>query len=531
MRRFFAFVILVALFVAALYRWSEQRPGGSHFRPEKYTPAEGAKLNLDDVKVLAAMEQEYTKLVDAVVPSVVSITASKRVRGPAMVDPFDLWFRGRLRAVPQEREQRSLGSGVVVSKEGHIITNHHVVADVDEVVVQFSDSTKRPVPARVIGSDEMNDIAVLKVDGGSVTPLPFGDSDAVKVGQRVIAVGNPFGLEETVTQGIISAKGRRAMAESANEFFQTDAAINPGNSGGPLVDLRGQIIGINSSIYSGSGGWQGVGFAIPANVARRTMESILKKGHVVRGYLGIVMQPLTADLAGQLGLDEKTEGVLVAEVAPDSPAERAGVKAGDVIVKFHNYEIRDPAQLRTRVSEMEPDAKADIVVLRERGEKKLAATIAEQPENFLALQQSRQQQQSQQPFAVPAPPQPMLPPQVTPPPAPNTPPPPAPGRRAPRASGGGGGNVLAGVQVMEIPAEHRDDLPENVHGVMVSSVEPDSPAAEALQEGDVIEEINREPVKSVDDFKRISAALPPGERQMLFIARGKTRSFVVVTPG
>ena len=528
MRRFLTFVILVVLFVFALYRWNEQRTGGERFRPEKYTPAEGAKLNLDDVKVLAAMEAEYTKLVDAVVPSVVSITASKRVRGPAMVDPFDLWFRGRLRAVPQEREQRSLGSGVIVSKEGHIITNHHVVADVDEVTVQFSDGTKKPMPARVVGSDEMNDIAVLKVDGAAVTPLPFGDSDAVKVGQRVIAVGNPFGLEETVTQGIISAKGRRAMAESANEFFQTDAAINPGNSGGPLVDLRGQIIGINSSIYSGSGGWQGVGFAIPANVARRTMESILKKGHVVRGYLGIVMQPLTAELAGQLGLDEKTEGVLVAEVAPDSPAEKAGVKAGDVIVKFNGHEIADPAQLRARVGEMEPDASADIVVLREGTKKTLTARVAEQPENFLAMQQQRQQGGQFAP-SVPTPPQPMLPPQITP--APGNPMLPAPNRsrqnrRTPRSD-----NVLAGVRVTEIPPEHRADLPENVHGVMVEDVDADSPAAESLQAGDVIEEINRQPVKSVEDFNRIVAALPAGEKQMLFIARGRTRSFVVVTPG
>lgn len=526
MRRFFTLLILAALFIFALVRWGGQR-GRSHFRPEKYTPATGAKLSLDDVKILAAMEAEYTKLVDVVVPSVVSITASKRVRGPAMVDPFELWFRGRLRAVPQERTARSLGSGVIVSKEGHIITNYHVVADVDEVSVEFSDGKKKPVPARVIGSDAMNDIAVLKVDGVDVTPLPFGDSDAVKVGQRVIAVGNPFGLEETVTQGIISAKGRRAMAESANEFFQTDAAINPGNSGGPLVDLRGQIIGINSSIYSGSGGWQGVGFAIPSNVARRTMESILKKGRVVRGYLGIVMQPLTAELAQQLGLDAKTEGVLVAEVAPGSPAEKAGLKAGDVIVKFNGHEIGDTVELRSRVGEVTPDSKAEIVVLRDQQKKTLTARIAEQPANFLALQQGGGGQQPQLAPSVPAPPQPMLPPQITPPPAQANPF----SSRQKNSGRARGGNVLAGVRVSEIPPEHRADLPDNIHGVMVTDVDPDSPAAESLQAGDVIEEINRRPVKSVEDFQRIVAALPPGERQMLFIARGRTRSFVVLTPG
>src|SRR5581483_12131789 len=312
MKRFVIFVLLVALSVLALYRWNEQR--NPPFRPEKFTPAEGAKLDLNDVKVLAAMEEEYTKLVDAVVPSVVSITASRKVPMGYLVDPFELLFNRRLRGVPQEREQRSLGSGVIVSKEGHILTNNHVVADVDEVRVQLSSG--KEVPAKVIGTDPQSDIAVLKIDGENVTPLPLADSDQVKVGQRVIAVGNPFGLEETVTQGIVSAKGRRAMQDSANEFFQTDAAINPGNSGGPLVNLRGEIIGINNAIGGQTGNWAGIGFAIPSNVARRTMDSILKTGHVVRGYLGVVIQPLTPDLAQQFGVKD-ARGALVAEVTPD----------------------------------------------------------------------------------------------------------------------------------------------------------------------------------------------------------------------
>lgn len=530
MRRFLLFVIIVVLFVFGLERWNEQRTSNENAqrRPEKFTLAENAKLNLDDVKVLSAMEQEYTKLVEAVVPSVVSITASKRIQGPMMIDPYELWFRGRLRGVPQEREARSLGSGVIVSKEGHIITNHHVVADVDQVQVQLSNG--KEAPARVIGTDEENDIAVLKVDGLDVTPLPFGDSDQVKVGSRVIAVGNPFGLEETVTQGIISAKGRRAMQDSTNEFFQTDAAINPGNSGGPLVNLRGEIIGINSSIYSGSGGWQGVGFAIPANVARRTMESILKKGHVVRGYLGIVMQPLTQDLAQQFGMKD-TRGVVVAEVTPNSPAQKAGVKSGDVIVKFNGREIADPQELRNRVAEVDVGNKAEIVVRRGNQDSTLTAEITERPADFAATRQQQLPQQMQP--NIPAPPQPMRPPSSSQPqnpgngnggsnsivPAPN------------RGGATAVGNVLSGVQVGEIPPDHEDDLPPNVHGVMVMDIDENSPAAESLQQGDVIEEINREPVNSVADYNRIVQKLAPNEKQMLFIARGKTRSFVVITPG
>ena len=260
MRRFFLFVVLVIFCVAALYLWNERRPAERRV-PEKFTPAEGGKIDPGDLKVLAAMEDEYTKLVDVVVPSVVSVTASRTVQLPYVVDPFELFFGRRSQRPPQMGEQKSLGSGVIVSKEGHILTNHHVIAQVDNVRVQLSNG--KEYPARIIGSDEQTDIAVLKVDAPNLTPLPIGDSDLVKVGQRVIAVGNPFGLEETVTQGIISAKGRRAMDDSANEFFQTDAAINPGNSGGPLVNLRGEVIGINAAIFStGNGatpGWQGVG--------------------------------------------------------------------------------------------------------------------------------------------------------------------------------------------------------------------------------------------------------------------------------
>ncbi|MDP9290910.1 MAG: trypsin-like peptidase domain-containing protein, partial [Verrucomicrobiota bacterium] len=287
MKRFFIFVVLIALLIVGITRWRATHP--LVHRPEKYTPVQSAKIDPKDVKVLAAMDEEYTKVVDAVVPSVVSITTSRKVRvpnNPYLVDPFEEFFglrRRGPRAAPRDGVQNSLGSGVIVSKEGHVITNYHVIANMDDVKVQLNDG--RIESAQLIGSDEETDIAVLKVNARDLVPLSFGDSDQVKVGQLVFAVGNPFGLQETVTQGIISAKGRRATEDSSNEFFQTDTAINPGNSGGPLVNLRGEIIGINAAIYSSStsqASWQGVGFAIPANTARRALESVLQHGRVQR---------------------------------------------------------------------------------------------------------------------------------------------------------------------------------------------------------------------------------------------------------
>jgi serine protease Do len=495
MKRFLFFVVLVALCIAALYRWNEQRRQGER-RPEKFTPAERSRIDLNDVKVLAAMEDEYVRLVDAVVPSVVSITASRTVRLPYVVDPFELFF-GRQSRRPQMGEQKSLGSGVIVSKEGHILTNHHVVAQVDQVQVQLSSG--KEYPAKVIGSDEQTDIAVLKVDLPGLTPLPLADSDQVRVGQRVIAVGNPFGLEETVTQGIISAKGRRAMEESANEFFQTDAAINPGNSGGPLVNLKGEVIGINAAIFStGSGngappGWQGVGFAIPSNVARRVLESIIKTGRVVRGYIGVVIQPVTDDLAQQFKLPD-SRGALVAQVTPESPAEKAGLKSGDVIREFNGHLIRDTRELQNRVAEVGVGAKVDVLVIRDGKDVKSTLEVAEQPADLFSQAPSRM---------------------------------PPPRRQIP---GQPANHALAGVQVAEIPDSQRGQFPENVRGVLVTGVDRGSPSAGVLQPGDVIEEINHQPVSSVDDFRKIVESGQPGEKQLLIIVRGRVRSFVVITP-
>lgn len=494
MRRFLFIVVLIAIFLAGLYDWNHRRV--QNRQPEQFTPATSSALDLKDVQLLAALDDEYTRLVHAVVPSVVSITTSKRVQTGYAIDPFELLFHHRLQGVPQEQERYALGSGVIVSKEGHILTNNHVIADMDKIEVELSDG--RAEPAEIIGADPETDIAVLKIKGVTVAPLPIGNSDDVKVGQLAFAIGNPLGLQETVTRGIISAKSR-IVDDSSMQYFQTDAAINQGNSGGALVNLRGELIGINTRIASQSGGSQGLGFAIPSNIARRVLESILKQGRVIHGYLGVVIQQLTPELAAHFGVNQ-TNGALVTQVATGSPAEKAGLRSGDVITKFNGRQINGIQDLRARVAETPVDTAVDIGIVRGNQETKLTAKIAEQPVGGGALQQ--------QP-GIPQLPQPATP--------------------APEEN-----DMLAGVVVTQIPADHRQNLPDNVKGVMVAEVAPDSVAANSpdpLRAGDVIEEIDHKPVPTVADYQKVVKQMKAdGKQTLLFICRGKTRSFIVLTP-
>jgi serine protease Do len=480
MRNFIIFVALIIVAIVVYDRWDASRER----QQPKYTLAEGAKLDLQDMKVLAAIDNEYSKLVEAVVPSVVAITTTQRVRGPFLVDPFEQFFGPRRRRQQPPSIQGPLGSGVIVSKEGHIITNNHVIANVDQVRVQLNDG--RTGVARLLGTDPRTDIAVLKLDLKDLAPLPFGDSDHVRVGQLAFAVGNPFGFNETVTHGIISARRRDAM-DNGQEFFQTDTPINPGNSGGPLVNLQGEIIGINSAIFSGSGGWQGVGFAIPANVARRTLESVLSSGRVVRGYLGLYLQELTPELAQQFGFKD-SRGALVAEVMPGSPAEKAGIRSGDVVEKFNGARVKNARELHARVGEVNVGSEVKLDLNRAGETITVTARIEEQPAEGQAQ---------------------------VPPPAPPA---------------GPAQNALTGIYVAEIPPGHRAILPPNVNGVMVAKLDAGAPASGVLQVGDVIEEINQQPVRSVEDYTEIVSALAPDAKPLLFIARGRNRLYVVITP-
>jgi len=491
MKRFLLFVIAVVLVVYGIHRWDVARREQSF--PASFTPAATPGVDLKEVPVLAAMDQEYTRLAEAVMPSVVSLYTSRRISQRPTMDPFEFFFgRQQRRPVPREFIQNSLGSGVIVSAEGHILTNNHVIADMDEIKVRLRDG--REFPAKVIGADESVDIAVLQISAPNLKPLAMGDSDKVKVGSLVLAIGNPFGLQETVTHGMISATGRQVFDESTTDFFQTDTAINPGNSGGPLVNLGGEIIGINTAIgnFSGSGTWQGVGFAIPINVARRSMESILKTGRAVHGYLGVAIQTLTPELAEQFGVPGRT-GALVDVVTPDSPAEKAGLRRGDIIVAVDGEEVPDLRRLLRRVASAEVGSKLSITTIREGKETTVEAVIEEQPEDFRISVTPKGQRR---PAPVP------------------------PGEDLPED------NPLAGLRIGPIPERLLPSLPENVSGVMVLAVRKPGP----LRPGDVIEEVGRQPVPTPEQFLEVAGKLSPGERVLLSICRGRERSFVVVTP-
>jgi serine protease Do len=287
---------------------------------------------------------------------------------------------GRQRS--QRAKSTSLGSGVIVSKEGHILTNHHVIAGMTEIRVQLTDG--RNLAAALIGSDPATDIAVLRIDAPNIEPLALGESDGLRVGQQVFAIGNPYGLEETVTRGIVSAKGRHTASDSSIEYVQHDAAVNEGNSGGPLLNVRGEIVGINSAIFSRTGGWQGISFAIPANSARRVLEGIVKRGRMVRSYLGVVMQEVSPALARNLGLPD-LEGAIVTEVAPDSPAARAGLQPGDVIRTFNGKRVAGVQPLRQMIAGTEVGQEVQVGFLRAGTAAKVTAKLTEMPPEYLNI--------------------------------------------------------------------------------------------------------------------------------------------------
>ncbi len=497
--KFLLFVILLSAGISALYDYRFKHGGlplGDRVVPEKYTLATVSPVDPKEVSTLEALSRERRALVSSVIPSVVSVKTSRKiaVRRQYGLDPFEFFNRNpRQFRNPRDEAlvQNSLGSGVIVSNEGHIITNNHVVDQVDEIEVQLSDG--RTKKARLVGADTVVDLAVLKIDEPGLKPLKLGDSDKVQAGDSVLAVGNPFGFEETVTDGIISSKGRPNRVDGFGDFLQTNAAINPGNSGGPLINLSGEIIGINTAIISRSGGSQGIGFAIPSNTVRMALESLLKQGRIIRGYLGIQSLP------PQAGQNNHSDGVVIDDVVPGSPAAQAQLQKGDVIRKFGGHDVKNFSELRTLVSQAELNKKTELEIIRDGKPVKVTTEIKEQPANYLSAgvaPQPSQPEDSQTPDD-----------QET------------------------EGGPLDAIQVAELTPEvaRRLNVPSGVRGVVITNVEGSS--SNRLQAGDVIEEINQQPVTSVAEFEKIANSLDPNGTQVLSVCRQRTRSFIVIRPG
>jgi serine protease Do len=477
-----AFMVLVALVVGVgLGAWGAgavDAPGPS--RPAAPPRIQGAIVPA----ALPVPSGSFSQVAESVAPAVVNINASMRGAGRTPIEEFfgDEFFRRFFGDLPERHEPaRSLGSGVIVDSSGIILTNAHVVERATDIEAVAADGKK--YKAKVVGLDRRTDLAVLRIqEGGPFPAAVLGDSEKLKVGDWVLAIGSPFGLQHTVTAGIISAKGRSITGGAFDDFLQTDAAINPGNSGGPLVNMSGEVVGINSAILSRSGGNVGIGFAIPVNLAKQIYTELAAKGKVTRGWLGVSIQPLTPELAQGFGLKDG-KGVLIADVVADSPAARAGLNAGDIIVEFDRKKVDTPQDLQKVVAVTPPGKGVPVKVWRDKGEKTLEIKIGDAPEDTVALRSNSK------------------------------------------------GKSLLGLDVRPITPEMARQLNlRSPDGVVVVNVEEDSAAAEAgLQRGDVIREVNRQRVRTLPDFERLTRDLKEGDRVTVLLQRGQQALYVAFT--
>lgn len=442
----------------------------------------------------------FVPIVKEALPAVVNISTTRVIKsqGQQMGSPFpdDPFFRQFFGdqffhnfRIPRERRENALGSGVIVDPDGYIITNNHVVAKADTIKVILGNN--REYKAKVIGTDPKTDIAVIKIDAKNLPVIPWGDSNKLQVGEYVLAMGNPFGLNQTVTMGIVSAVGRANVGIADYEdFIQTDAAINPGNSGGALVNTKGQLIGINTAIFTRSGGYMGIGFAIPSDMARDVMNQLIKHGRVIRGWLGVSIQDVTPELAKNFGLAEP-HGALVGEVIRNSPAARAGIKTGDVIVGYDGQNVDSPTTLRNLVADTPVGKEVEVKLIRNRKTESIRVKIAEQTKQVAEETSRGQEPQSSE----------------------NT--------------------LLSGLSVQNLTPEiaRQLNLPHDATGVVVTDVDPSSPAAAVgLQSGDVINQINRQPVSNLADYRRITSRLGKNQSVLLLITRSGSNMFIVISP-
>jgi serine protease Do len=476
--------------VEAISFWGEERPAEPAATPTAATQAAVPLVNgLPD----------FARLAERLSPAVVNVSTTSQGETPPHFgggggggggqspfgggDPHEFWepferFFGPLPKRPFK--QRSLGSGFIINRDGYILTNNHVIENADEIVVKLEN--EKEYKAKVIGRDPKTDIAVIKIDDATdLSTVTLGNSDQLRVGEWVMAIGNPFGLEHTVTAGIVSAKGRFIGQGSYDNFIQTDAAINPGNSGGPLINLQGEVVGINTAIFSRSGGNIGIGFAIPVNVAKDLVPELEAKGKVTRGWLGVMIQKVTPDIAESLNLSD-SKGALVADVMPDGPAKEAGIRTGDVITEFDGHAVKDSTELPILVARTPVGKSVKVKVIRDKETETLTVRIAELKEEEVA------------------------------------------------AAGKEEGFGLT-VQALTPEIAESLGLSSDLKGVVVSGVEPGSSAEDAgLRRGDVILEVNREPVKDMGSYRKALKNAGKGKSVLFLVRRGENTIFLALKP-
>ncbi len=480
-KRTVVFLIIFSILLGYLFgRNLDIFPSKSTSYPPTYAP--------HVPKSLTEESAAFSDIVKALSPTVVNISTSKtrkRDFSPFFDGPFGDFFEHF--RIPKKWKEQSLGSGVVVSPEGYIVTNNHVVEKADEIKVTLYD--RQDYKGKIIGSDPKTDIAIIKISAKGLPAITWGDSDSLEVGEFVLAFGNPYGFSHTVTMGIVSAVGRANVGIADYEdFIQTDAAINPGNSGGPLVNIKGELVGINTAIFSRTGGYQGIGFAVPSNMAQSVMTHLIEGGKVTRGWLGVTIQSVTPDLAEEFGLGKVT-GALVSEVFKGSPAEKAGLKRGDVILEINGKTVKDVSSLRNMVSQSKIGSVINLKVMREDEPIFVKASVAELPQEMAELTPDGLDEDLAE------------------------------------------GNVLAGFSVTDLTPgiAKQIGLSREEKGVVIITVEPYSEAEDAgLKKGDVIQEMNKKRISNLRDFNNITSHLREGSTVLLFINRGGKKFYVTL---